>query len=83
MALWIKTEDEIDVTCVQIAGLVARRILCYVDAGDHVERGQRYGFIRFGSRVDIYLPPGSAPRVSVGDTTTAGETVIAVLPKPI
>jgi phosphatidylserine decarboxylase len=71
------------VTCVQIAGLVARRILCYVDAGDHVERGQRYGFIRFGSRVDIYLPPGSAPRVSVGDITTAGETVIAALPKSI
>jgi len=81
MALWIKTEDEIDVTCVQIAGLVARRILCYVDAGDHVERGQRYGFIRFGSRVDVYLPPDSTPRVSVGDITTAGETVLAALPK--
>jgi phosphatidylserine decarboxylase len=80
LALWIRTEDEIDVVCVQIAGLVARRILCYVNAGDHVERGQRYGFIRFGSRVDLYLPAGSTPRVSVGDKITAGETVVAKLP---
>ena len=49
----------IDVTCVQIAGLVARRVLCYVNAGERLERGQRYGFIRFGSRVDLYLPVGS------------------------
>ena len=83
MALWIQTEDESDVVCVQIAGLIARRILCYVNAGDHLERGQRYGFIRFGSRVDLYLPPNSKPRVSVGDMVTAGETVFAELPKPI
>ena len=81
MALWILGEDEIDVICVQVAGLIARRILCYVDSGDHVERGQRYGFIRFGSRVDLYLPPDSTPRVSVGDKTVAGETVVAELPK--
>jgi phosphatidylserine decarboxylase len=82
MALWIRTEDEIDVVCVQIAGLVARRILCYVAAGDFVERGQRYGFIRFGSRVDLFLPAGSVPRVSVGDKVTGGETVFAELPNP-
>ena len=68
-------------TCVQIAGLVARRMLCYVNAGDRLERGQRYGFIRFGSRVDLYLPPDSTPRVSVGDKVTAGETVLAELPR--
>ena len=56
-----------DVTCVQIAGLIARRILCYVDAGAQVKRGQRYGFIRFGSRVDVYLDPACKPRVAVGD----------------
>ncbi len=49
-----------DVTCVQIAGLIARRILCYVKPGDTLARGQRYGFIRFGSRVDVYLPPDGA-----------------------
>ena len=83
LALWIQSADGTDVVCVQIAGLVARRVLCYVDAGAQVERGQRYGFIRFGSRVDLYLPPGSMPRVSVGDVTTAGETVVAELPKTI
>jgi phosphatidylserine decarboxylase len=83
LALWIQTEDGIDIACVQIAGLVARRILCYVNAGDHVERGQRYGFIRFGSRVDLYLPAGSTPRVSVGDKITAGETIVAGLPAQI
>ena len=56
-ALHLQTADGDDVTCVQIAGLIARRILCYVKAGDTLARGQRYGFIRFGSRVDVYLPP--------------------------
>ena len=78
-ALWIKTADGTDVTCVQIAGLVARRILCYVKAGDKVQRGQRYGFIRFGSRVDIYLPLTAVPKVAVGDTVYATATVIAEL----
>jgi phosphatidylserine decarboxylase len=80
MALWIRTDAGIDVTCVQIAGLIARRVLCYVNAGERLERGQRYGFIRFGSRVDLYLPLGSNPRVTVGDKVTAAETIVAELP---
>ncbi len=80
MALWIRTDDGQDVTCVQIAGLIARRVLCYVDAGERLERGQRDGFIRFGSRVDLYLPVGSHPRVTVGDKVTAAETIVAELP---
>ena len=81
-ALWIRTDDGVDLTCVQVAGFVARRILCYANVGDRLARGQRYGFIRFGSRVDLYLPVGTAPRVSIGDKVTAGETVFAELPKP-
>jgi phosphatidylserine decarboxylase len=65
------------VTLVQVAGLIARRILCYVKVGDRLERGQRYGFIRFGSRVDIYLPVESTPRVAPGDTVYATSTVLA------
>ncbi len=64
----------------QIAGLVARRIVTYSRPGDPVEQGQRFGLIRFGSRVDIYLPPASTPRVRVGEHTVAGTTVIAELP---
>lgn len=67
------------VTCVQVAGLVAKRILCYVKPGDHVYAGQRYGFIRFGSRVDVYLPLGSRPRVAIGDKVQATSTVLAEL----
>ena len=78
-ALWLKTKDGQDVTCVQIAGLVARRILCYVDVGAQLHRGQRYGFIRFGSRVDIYLPLTAKPRVSLGEKVSAGATVLAEL----
>ena len=78
-ALWIKTKTGEDITCVQIAGLIARRILCYAKEGDTLARAQRYGFIRFGSRVDLYLPPSAQSRVSVGDITTAGETVVASL----
>jgi phosphatidylserine decarboxylase len=76
-ALWLKTQDGQDVTCVQIAGLIARRILCYVDHGDILRRGQRYGFIRFGSRVDIYLPLTATPKVSLGDKVSAGSTILA------
>jgi len=83
MALWIRTDDGHDVTCVQIAGLIARRVLCYVNSGERLERGQRYGFIRFGSRVDLYLPVGSHPRVSVGDKVTAAETIVAELPASV
>jgi phosphatidylserine decarboxylase len=61
----------------QIAGLVARRILAFVREGDDVEAGQRIGLIRFGSRVDVYLPTGTAPKVLLGQRTIAGETVIA------
>lgn len=68
------------ITLVQVAGLIARRILCYVKAGDVLTRGQRYGFIRFGSRVDVYLPPGATPRVAPGDTVSATSTVLAILP---
>ena len=75
-ALWISTERG-DVTCVQIAGLIARRILCYVKEGDSLARGQRYGFIRFGSRVDVYLPVDAKPEVSLGDRVTASRTILA------
>ena len=62
---------------VQIAGLVARRIVCWVHASEPVDAGERFGLIRFGSRLDVYLPEGAAPRVAVGQTAIAGETVIA------
>lgn len=78
-ALWIKTPDGQDVTCVQIAGLVARRILCYVEEGAELRKGQRYGFIRFGSRVDLYLPLTAVPKVSLGDKVSASSTVLAEL----
>ena len=67
------------VTVVQVAGLIARRILCYVRPGDRLARGQRYGFIRFGSRVDVYLPLTARPRVAVGDVVYATSTVLAEL----
>jgi phosphatidylserine decarboxylase len=78
--LHIRTRDGHDVTCVQVAGLIARRILCYVDAGAQLSRGQRYGFIRFGSRVDLYLPPQSRVKVGVGETVKATATILAELP---
>lgn len=65
------------VTLVQVAGLVARRILCYVGEGQTLSAGQRYGFIRFGSRVDVYLPPDAVPRVVIGQKVSATETVLA------
>ena len=64
----------------QIAGLVARRIVTYSRPGDRADQGERFGIIRFGSRVDVYLPVGSTPRVRVGEHTSAGTTVIAELP---
>ena len=78
-ALHLRTPSGQDVTCVQIAGLIARRILCYVEPGATLKRGQRYGFIRFGSRVDVYLPPDAKPRASVGDKVHATSTVLADL----
>jgi len=64
----------------QIAGLIARRIVTYSRPGDQADQGERFGLIRFGSRVDVFLPATSAPRVRVGDHTAAGTTVIAELP---
>ncbi len=79
-ALHLATAGGQDVTCVQIAGLIARRILCYAKPGDMLVRGQRYGFIRFGSRVDVYLHPAATPRVAVGDKVAATATILALLP---
>ena len=78
-ALHLRTSSGADITCVQVAGLVARRILCYVKTGEHLKRGQRYGFIRFGSRLDVYLPPNATPRASVGDRVHATESILAQL----
>jgi len=78
-ALWLRADAGQDVTCVQIAGLIARRILCYVKAGDHLNRGDRFGFIRFGSRVDLYLPPDARVRVELGQKVSAGSTIVAEL----
>ena len=79
-ALWIHTDSGAEVTCVQVAGLIARRILCYVQIKDRLKRGQRFGFIRFGSRVDVYLPLDARPQAAVGDKVFAGETILARLP---
>ncbi len=78
-ALWLRADAGQDVTCVQIAGLIARRILCYVKAGDRLNRGDRFGFIRFGSRVDLYLPLEARVRVELGQKVSAGSTVVAEL----
>jgi phosphatidylserine decarboxylase len=78
-ALWLKSDAGADVTCVQIAGLIARRILCYAKAGDRLRRGDRFGFIRFGSRVDVYLPPEARVRVALGEKVWAASTVLAEL----
>jgi phosphatidylserine decarboxylase len=67
------------VSCVQVAGLFARRILCYARNGETLSRGQRYGFIRFGSRLDVYLPVGSLPRVAIGEKVQASSTILAEL----
>jgi len=76
----IRTAEGQIVTAVQVAGLVAKRILCYAKVGQAIARGERYGFIRFGSRVDVYLPLGARPRVAIGDKVSATTTVLAELP---
>jgi phosphatidylserine decarboxylase len=76
-AIAIETEDGKTFVAVQIAGLVARRIVSDAVEGQSYETGERYGIIRFGSRVDVYLEPGMSPLVSVGQTAIAGETVLA------
>lgn len=78
-AVRVRMDDGRSVTFVQVAGLVARRILCYASIGDRLERGQRYGFIRFGSRVDVYLPLDAEVIVSIGDKVTGVMTPIARL----
>jgi phosphatidylserine decarboxylase len=79
-ALHLRSATGHDITCVQVAGLIARRILCYVESGAELARGQRYGFIRFGSRVDLYLPKDVHVKVGVGDTVSATSTILAELP---
>jgi phosphatidylserine decarboxylase len=79
-AIWLRTPAGQDVTSVQVAGLIARRILCYVKEGDVLSRGQRYGFIRFGSRLDVYLPLASRAKVTIGDKVSASATILAELP---
>jgi len=78
-ALWIQRDDGRDLTCVQVAGLIARRILCYVEPGARLARGQRFGFIRFGSRVDLYLPPDAEVKAAIGEKVYAAESVLAWL----
>lgn len=75
----IQMQDGRQIAVVQIAGLVARRIVCFVDKGQSLHTGERFGLIRFGSRLDVYLPDGVHPMVSVGQSMVAGETVLADL----
>lgn len=80
--LCIRMADGRDLAVVQIAGLVARRIVCFVSEGAPVQTGERFGLIRFGSRLDVYLPEGVEPLVRIGQTMVAGETVMADLNTP-
>jgi phosphatidylserine decarboxylase len=79
-AMLIETDAGCRILCVQVAGYVARRIVCWLSEGERVERGERYGLIRFGSRMDLYVPAGTQVRVKAGDRVTGGETIIGVLP---
>ncbi|MBK8441204.1 MAG: phosphatidylserine decarboxylase [Rhodobacter sp.] len=78
-ALAIEIEDGRKIAVVQIAGLVARRIMCWVQPGQSLATGERFGLIRFGSRLDVYLPEGVQPQVALGQTMVAGESVIALI----
>lgn len=78
-AALVETNDGKTVGFVQIAGLVARRIICDLKPGQNVETGEKYGIIRFGSRADIYIPKGSNPLVAIGQTMVGGETILADL----
>ncbi len=78
--LVIETSRGLRVVVVQVAGLIARRIVCYPRVGEMVIRGERYGLIRFGSRLDVYLPKGSEVKVKMGEKTVCGETVLGILP---
>lgn len=79
-SLRIRTSDGAEVIAVQVAGLVARRIVCDAHVGDKLSIGETYGLIRFGSRLDTYLPPGTEPVVRVGQRAVGGETILAELP---
>lgn len=78
-SLSLQLADGRELAVVQIAGLVARRIVCFVEPGAQMKTGERFGLIRFGSRLDVYLPPGVSPLARIGQTMVAGETVIAAL----
>jgi len=78
-AITIKTKSKHIITCVQIAGLIARRILCYRDKGSNLSAGERYGFIKFGSRVDLYLPLDAKVKVEIGQSVKNNESIIAEL----
>jgi phosphatidylserine decarboxylase len=80
-SLLLRTPRGHRVVCIQIAGLIARRIICRVKEGAALTAGQRFGLIRFGSRVDVYLPVGTTPTVRIGQLTQAGSTIIATLPQ--
>jgi phosphatidylserine decarboxylase len=75
----IKTDDGKKILTVQIAGLIARRIECWVKEGMHVRKGERFGLIRFGSRLEVFLPPDAIISIRVGDRVRAGETLIGWL----
>jgi phosphatidylserine decarboxylase len=81
-ALAVELPDGRKIAVVQIAGLVARRILCWAKEGQHMRAGDRFGLIRFGSRLDVYLPNGVEPEVAIGQTMIAGESIIARLDGP-
>jgi phosphatidylserine decarboxylase len=79
-ALMIRTVEGAKVLCVQVAGLIARRIVCWVSPKDRAVLGERFGLIRFGSRMDTFLPLGTAIKVAVGDRVKGGETILGELP---
>jgi phosphatidylserine decarboxylase len=78
-ALLIETPSHHKVLCVQVAGLIARRIVCWAKPGDSIQTGERFGLIRFGSRVDLFLPKGSKITIEVGDRVKGGESVLGEL----
>ena len=78
-AVMIETDKGKKILFVQIAGLIARRIVCYVNEGDSLLKGERFGLIRFGSRVDVYLPVDAQINVNIGDKVTAGETILGYI----
>jgi phosphatidylserine decarboxylase len=80
IALIVETPERVHLVVVQIAGMIARRIVCRVNPGDPVIRGERFGLIRFGSRLDVYLPPSVRVQVQLGQKVLGGETILGILP---